>query len=199
MYVVARLSFGFAVGVLAVVLALQGAVWLFGQLGLSPVQLFPMRAPLPASLPGLTQPALIGGLWGLFFILIWDRWGREGVVKGAAFGILFGLVGPGLVLWVVWPAFRGRRCSRAAMPAGSRRARRSPAPLASASPGSVRSSTATCATRCAEEPRKAWRSALAAFGDGDAAEHEGERDGMIPGEDLTEDQRARIADQTARD
>ena len=107
MYVVARLSFGFAVGVLAVVLALQGAVWVFGQLGLSPVQLFPMRAPLPASLPGLTQPALLGGLWGLLFILICDRWGRDGIVKGAGFGILFGLVGPGLVLWVVWPALQG--------------------------------------------------------------------------------------------
>jgi len=107
MYVLARLSFGFVVGALSVVLALQAATWLFGQIGLSPVQLFPMRAPLPASLPGLTQPAIIGGLWGILFILIWDRWGREGIVRGAGFGALFGLVGPGLILWVVWPAIRG--------------------------------------------------------------------------------------------
>ncbi len=95
MYVLARLSFGFVVGALAVILALQGAVWLMGQIGLAAIQLFPMRAPLPASLPGLTQPAIIGGLWGLAFILIWDRWGRDGIVKGAGFGTLFGLVGPG--------------------------------------------------------------------------------------------------------
>ncbi|MDP2802686.1 MAG: hypothetical protein Q8O26_12465 [Phreatobacter sp.] len=107
MYVLARLSFGFVVGALAVVLALQGAVWLMGQVGMAAIQLFPMRAPLPATLPGLTQPAIIGGLWGLLFILIWDRWGRQGIVKGAGFGTLFGLVGPGLVLWVVWPALRG--------------------------------------------------------------------------------------------
>lgn len=107
MYVLARLSFGFVVGALAVILALQGAVWLMGQVGIAAVQLFPMRAPLPATLPGLTQPAIIGGLWGLLFILIWDRWGRHGIVKGAGFGTLFGLVGPGLVLWVVWPALRG--------------------------------------------------------------------------------------------
>jgi len=107
MYVLARLSFGFVVGALAVILALQGAVWLMGQIGMAAVQLFPMRAPLPAALPGLTQPAIIGGLWGLLFILIWDRWGRQGIVKGAGFGTLFGLVGPGLVLWVVWPALRG--------------------------------------------------------------------------------------------
>lgn len=107
MYVLARLSFGFVVGALAVILALQGAVWLMGQIGLAAIQLFPMRAPLPASLPGLTQPAITGGLWGLLFILIWDRWGRDGIVKGAGFGTLFGLVGPGMVLWVVWPALRG--------------------------------------------------------------------------------------------
>ena len=107
MYVLARLSFGFVVGALAVILALQGAVWLMGQIGLAAIQLFPMRAPLPASLPGLTQPAIIGGLWGLAFILIWDRWGRDGIVKGAGFGTLFGLVGPGMVRWVVWPALRG--------------------------------------------------------------------------------------------
>jgi hypothetical protein len=107
MYVLARLSFGFLVGALAVILALQGAIWLMGQAGMAAVQLFPMRAPLPASLPGLTQPAIIGGLWGLLFILIWDRWGRDGIVKGAGFGTLFGLVGPGLVLWVVWPALQG--------------------------------------------------------------------------------------------
>jgi len=107
MYVLARLSFGFVVGALAVILALQGAVWLMGQIGMAAIQLFPMRAPLPASLPGLTQPAIIGGLWGLLFILIWDRWGRNGIVKGAGFGTLFGLVGPGMVLWVVWPALRG--------------------------------------------------------------------------------------------
>ncbi|WP_296577896.1 hypothetical protein [Phreatobacter sp.] len=107
MYVLARLSFGFVVGALAVILALQGAVWLMGQIGMAAVQLFPMRAPLPATLPGLTQPAIIGGLWGLLFILIWDRWGRQGIVKGAGFGTLFGLVGPGMVLWVVWPALRG--------------------------------------------------------------------------------------------
>ena len=107
MYVLARLSFGFVVGALAVILALQGAVWLMGQIGLAAIQLFPMRAPLPASLPGLTQPAIIGGLWGLAVILIWDRWGRDGIVKGAGFGTLFGLVGPGMVLWVVWPALRG--------------------------------------------------------------------------------------------
>ncbi|MDP3544841.1 MAG: hypothetical protein Q8S29_01520 [Phreatobacter sp.] len=107
MYVLARLSFGFAVGALAVILALQGALWLMGQIGMASVQLFPMRAPLPASLPGLTQPAIIGGLWGLLFILIWDRWGRDGIVRGAGFGTLFGLIGPALVLWVVWPAIRG--------------------------------------------------------------------------------------------
>ncbi|MGU9981706.1 hypothetical protein ACJ4V0_16845 [Phreatobacter sp. HK31-P] len=107
MYVLARLSFGFAVGALAVILALQGAVWLMGQVGMAALQLFPMRAPLPASLPGLTQPAIIGGLWGMLFILIWDRWGRQGIVKGAGFGTLFGLIGPALVLWVVWPAIRG--------------------------------------------------------------------------------------------
>ncbi len=66
MYVVARLSFGFAVGVLAVVLALQGAVWLLGQIGIAAIQLFPMRAPLPASLPGLTQPALSAACGGCF-------------------------------------------------------------------------------------------------------------------------------------
>lgn len=107
MYVLARLSFGCAVGVLAVVLVLQGAAWAAEQLGLTAVQLFPMRAPLPASIPGLAQPALIGGLWGILFILIWDRWGRDGIVKGAGFGALFGLLGPGLVLWALWPALRG--------------------------------------------------------------------------------------------
>jgi hypothetical protein len=107
MSLLARLSFGFIVGILTGLLVLQGTVWLLGQLSLAPVVLFPMRINLPWPLAGLMQQSVIGGLWGALFVLLWDRWGRAGVVASAGFGALFGLIGPAMVLWILWPALRG--------------------------------------------------------------------------------------------
>jgi hypothetical protein len=82
MSTLARLFFGFVVGALAVLLVHQLTLW---------------------AISGMAQQAVIGGFWGLLYILIWDRWGRYGILKSALFGAAFGLLGPALVLWVLWP------------------------------------------------------------------------------------------------
>jgi hypothetical protein len=98
-----RLFLGFVVGALAVLLVHQLTLWGLSRVGVAAVSLFPMRANLPWAISGMAQQAVIGGLWGLIYILIWDRWGRFGILKSALFGAAFGLIGPALVLWVLWP------------------------------------------------------------------------------------------------
>ncbi len=98
-----RLFLGFVVGALAVLLVHQLTLWGLSRVGVAAVSLFPMRANLPWAISGMAQQAVIGGLWGLIYILIWDRWGRYGILKSALFGAAFGLIGPALVLWVLWP------------------------------------------------------------------------------------------------
>lgn len=103
----ARLLFGFVVGMLAVLLVHQLTMVGLSRVGVAAVSLFPMRVNLPWAVSGLAQQAVIGGLWGLLYILIWDRWGRYGVVRSALFGAAFGLLGPAMVLWVLWPLLWG--------------------------------------------------------------------------------------------
>ncbi|MBL8567745.1 MAG: hypothetical protein JNK84_01535 [Phreatobacter sp.] len=107
MSTVARLFFGFVVGALAVLLVHQLTIWGLSRVGVTAVSLFPMRANLPWAISATAQQAVIGGLWGLLYILIWDRWGRYGVVRSALFGAGFGLIGPAMVLWIVWPLIWG--------------------------------------------------------------------------------------------
>lgn len=103
----ARLIFGFLAGALAVLLVHRLTLWGLSRAGVAAVSLFPMRINLPWAVSGTAQQAAIGGLWGLLYILIWDRWGRSGILRSALFGAAFGLLGPAMVLWIVWPLLWG--------------------------------------------------------------------------------------------
>lgn len=109
MSLAARLVFGFCVGALAVLAVHQLTMMGLSRIGLTAVSLFPMRVNLPWAVPGSAQQAVIGGLWGMLYTLIWDRWGRYGIGRGALFGAAFGLMGPAMLLWVLWPLIWGTR------------------------------------------------------------------------------------------
>lgn len=100
-----RLSLGFLVGVVSVLIFHQGTVFLIGALGLAPTRVY-QWTPNPWGVPMLINQCFWGGLWGALFITLWDRLPRR--IPGWLFGLIFGVLGPAMVNWTVLPLIRGQ-------------------------------------------------------------------------------------------
>ena len=102
----ARLSLGFLVGVLSVLMFHQGIIAIIGALGLAPVRVY-QWSPNPWGVPIILNQCFWGGLWGILFVWLWDRLPDR--FPGWLFGVMFGVAGPALLgNWLVLPTLRGQ-------------------------------------------------------------------------------------------
>ncbi|QCI63611.1 hypothetical protein [Phreatobacter stygius] len=150
-----RLALGFVAGALSILIFDQATSFALNQLGLAQIPVYSLRPASPLGIPQIANQCLWGGLWGILFVILWDRssfqasghalaivfgifagalvWGATslafgdfraiavGVLFGALiaglialfgagvlFGLLFGVMGPAMVNWVVLPVVRGQ-------------------------------------------------------------------------------------------
>jgi hypothetical protein len=97
-----RLLFGFVAGFLATLMFHQLTLALLWGVGLAPFAPFPMAATQPFGVPAVLSLAFWGGLWGILFALVEDRFPRGSGYWVLAF--LFGAILTSLVaLFVVAP------------------------------------------------------------------------------------------------
>ncbi|QCK88430.1 hypothetical protein E8L99_23055 [Phreatobacter aquaticus] len=96
MFVIVRLLLGFIAGALSVLIFHQPTIYGLTQLGLINGNIYQMGAVGPLGIPQIANQCFWGGLWGMLFVLLWDRqgWGT----RGSLFGMVFGLFA-GLILW----------------------------------------------------------------------------------------------------
>lgn len=99
----ARLALGFVVGVVAVLTFHQFTVFMIGALGLAPTRVYQWAAN-PWGVPTIINQCFWGGLWGILFVILWDRAGSR--LPGWLFGIVFGVLGPAMVNFIVLPLIR---------------------------------------------------------------------------------------------
>lgn len=95
MTVVVRILLGFIAGALAVVMFHQPTIWGLAQLGLSSGAVYQMT-PNAWGVPAIANQCFWGGLWGVLFVLLWDRQGWD--ARGSLMGLFFGL-SAGLIAW----------------------------------------------------------------------------------------------------
>jgi hypothetical protein len=92
----------FAAGFISVLLFQMGAIAILHALGLVPFQPFGYAATKPLGVPQIWSFAFWGGVWGIVFGAIEQRFPEGPMYYVAAF--LFGAIAPVLVLWfVVFP------------------------------------------------------------------------------------------------
>jgi hypothetical protein len=97
-----RLLFGFIAGFLATLIFHQLTLTLLWSVGLAPFAPFPMAATRPFGVPAVLSLAFWGGLWGVLFALVDNRFPRGSGYWVMAF--LFGAILTSLVaLFVVAP------------------------------------------------------------------------------------------------
>lgn len=97
-----RLLSGFVAGFLATLIFHQLTLALLWAIGIAPFAPFPMAATEPLGVPAVFSLAFWGGIWGIVFALIDDRFPGHSAYWVSAF--LFGAIFPSLVaLLVVLP------------------------------------------------------------------------------------------------
>jgi hypothetical protein len=101
MITIVRILLGFVAGALSVLIFHQPTIWGLTQLGLLNGNIYQMGAYGPLGVPQIVNQAFWGGLWGILFVLLWDRqsWGTRGSLFGMVFGLFAGLI--------VWGALQG--------------------------------------------------------------------------------------------
>ena len=102
----AQLLFGFVAGFLATLIFHQLTIALLWNIGVSPSAPFPMASTQPFGVPTVFSLAFWGGVWGILFALVQDRFPRGGAYWVAAF--LFGAILPSLVALMVVLPLKGR-------------------------------------------------------------------------------------------
>lgn len=101
-----RILFGFIAGFLATVIFHQLVLALLGWAGIAPFGPFSMQATQPLGVPAVISLAFWGGVWGILFELIHNRFPRGGGYWLTAF--LFGAILPTLVALLVVLPLKGR-------------------------------------------------------------------------------------------
>ncbi|WP_439574427.1 hypothetical protein [Phreatobacter sp.] len=95
MSVVVRILLGFIAGALAVLMFHQPTIWGLTQLGLASGAVYQMT-PNPWGVPTIANQCFWGGMWGVLFVLLWDRQGWD--ARGSLMGLFFG-ISAGLIAW----------------------------------------------------------------------------------------------------
>lgn len=103
---VPHLAFGFLAGVLAILVFHQGMIFILSQAGMIQGSAYATRPIPPWGVPAILNQMFWGGLWGLVYALVADRWPARGTPLLA--GLLFGLLGPQLVAWFVVSPIKGQ-------------------------------------------------------------------------------------------
>jgi len=101
-----QILFGFIAGFLATVIFHQPVLALLWWAGLAPFGPFSMAATQPLGVPAVISLAFWGGVWGILFGLIHDRFPRGSGYWLTAF--LFGAILPTLVALLVVLPLKGR-------------------------------------------------------------------------------------------
>lgn len=91
-----RLALGFAAGALSILIFREATVFGLNQVGLTQMAVYSWRAAPPLGLPLIVNQCFWGGLWGILFVLLWDRSGFQG--GGGLAAAFFGLAA-GLLAW----------------------------------------------------------------------------------------------------
>ena len=97
---------GFVAGFLATLVFHQAALALLWSLNVAPFGPFAMAPTWPFGVPALISLAFWGGVWGILFVLVHDRFPRGGAYWLAAF--LFGAILPTIVALVIVLPLKGR-------------------------------------------------------------------------------------------
>ena len=100
-----RLILGFVAGALAVVIFHQLTSYVLGLAGLSEGQVYSLRGVPPFGVPRILSQMFWGGMWGVLFALIYDRFLPERPAWIG--GFVYGLLGPLLVGWTLVAFIRG--------------------------------------------------------------------------------------------
>lgn len=96
MFVLVRMLLGFIAGALSVLIFHQPTIYGLGQLGLINANVYQMGAFGPLGVPQIVNQCFWGGLWGILFVLLWDR--QSWTTRGSLFGMIFGLFS-GMIMW----------------------------------------------------------------------------------------------------
>jgi hypothetical protein len=100
------LAIGFAAGFIATLVFHQIALMMLVGLGLVKAAVYSMQAVPPFGVPQVLSLSFWGGMWGMFFALIENRF-----PKGAGYwlaALLFGAIGPTLVAWFIVAPLKGQ-------------------------------------------------------------------------------------------
>ena len=112
-----RIVIGFGAGFIAVLTFHQLAILMFKLSGVLPQAVpWAVDAYGPFRVPRILNLAFWGGIWGLVFALLADRFPKEGIALVIA-GFVFGLLGPALFGWFVMAPIRGQAVAAGWVPA----------------------------------------------------------------------------------
>jgi hypothetical protein len=101
-----NLLIGFVAGVLAVAVFHQTAVLVLGFVGLGEGTFYSFRPTAPFGVPRVMSQMFWGGVWGVVFAAVVDRFPARWPAVAA--GLLFSFCGPVLFGWTVVAAARGQ-------------------------------------------------------------------------------------------
>jgi len=101
-----RVVFSFAAGFLATLIFHQLTLWVLWQAGVAPFAPFVLAATKPFGVPAVFSLALWGGLWGILFALVENRFPSGSWYWLLAF--LFGALLPSLVALLIVLPLKGR-------------------------------------------------------------------------------------------
>ncbi|HYC45623.1 MAG TPA: hypothetical protein VED01_09080, partial [Burkholderiales bacterium] len=101
-----KLLYGFAAGFIAVLLFHQPALALLNQIGLAQATLYSLKSTAPFGVPQIVSIAFWGGVWGMLFAAVEQRFPRGAAYWLAAFA--FGAILPTLVAWFVVAPLKGQ-------------------------------------------------------------------------------------------
>lgn len=101
-----RIVFSFAAGFLATLIFHQLTLWVLWQAGVAPFAPFVLAATKPFGIPAFLSLAFWGGIWGILFALVENRFPVRGGYWLAAF--LFGALFPSLVALLIVLPLKGR-------------------------------------------------------------------------------------------
>jgi phosphotransferase system glucose/maltose/N-acetylglucosamine-specific IIC component len=107
---------GFIAGFLGVLIFHQLMLGLLHLIGLTAGQPFSMRPIPPFGLPAVLSSAFWGGVWGIVFAMVHQRFPRGSAYWVAAF--LFGAIFPTLVSWFIVLPMKGMPVGNGWQPAG---------------------------------------------------------------------------------
>jgi hypothetical protein len=108
------LLLGFVAGALATLIFHQLTVWSLGIVGMSEGNAYSLGPVPPFGVPQVINYAFWGGLWGCVFAVLADRFPRNWPLWLA--GLVFGLLGPTLVGWLIVAPIKGRPIANGFVP-----------------------------------------------------------------------------------